>query len=148
MSTTIQMGPAWASPSCLNETCQSHSEKIVLLHQSHLGTFDDQINPSTDTWPITYLCQKCGRTCVVYAGMNYRVVVQQPVHNRLVRYEFSNGQLDSPVRLTIYTKEKKPEQINLEDPQQAIDRILKPFGSWNNADGMPHNVGIDWLASS
>jgi len=73
------------------------------------------------------------------------VIVEKAGLSRLFRYDFSNGQLDPLVRLTIYTKEKNPSQINLEDSQQAIDRILTPFGLWKDAYGTPKKVGIDWM---
>jgi hypothetical protein len=145
MPTTIPTGSAFAIRCCQAKSCRNRTKQTVLPRQSHLGKFEDQPNPAKDIWPITYLCQQCGKLSVVCADMIHPVIVQKPGQSRLFRYDFSNGQPDSLVRLTIYTEEPKPAQINLEDSTRAIERILKPFGLWKSEYGMPQNVGIEWI---
>jgi hypothetical protein len=125
---------------CSNAKC---SIDIVLPRQSHLGQFDDLANPATGIWPITYLCQRCGRVSEVPAEAIRQEISGTRDRGPLFRYDFSNGRPDSPARFVIYTQENKPDTVNAEDARQAVERILKPSGLWRESYGPVEHIAID-----
>ena len=128
---------------CQTPECRDYT---VLPHRSHLGTFDDQLDPSKGIWPITYLCQSCGHVSVVPAGMIRPEDIEAQARSPLVWYEFSNGLQHSLERFSIYSKESQPEYLDHLVWDRAVKTVLEPSGLWRDSYGKLAYVNVDpWL---
>ena len=128
--------------------CRNCARRIVLPPQSHLGTFDGQISPSKDIWPINFLCLSCVQLSVIPPQAIHLTERETQGRNQLVRYDFSSALEGCSAHVAIYTQEcAVPESLTdsreyvLEDEAEA--RVLLPSRLWRDSYGYPTNVGID-----
>jgi hypothetical protein len=134
---------------CPNQKCTDFS---VLPRQSHLGDFATKPSPAKDIWPIRYLCRSCGLASEIPVQAIHTEGVEMPVQNQLVRYDFSSDQSGSLVSLAVYSKERRLHRtspdIRREDPDAAIEHVLRPFGVWQGSHGDTIQVRIDFGLSA
>src|ERR1035437_8504722 len=115
----------------------------VLPRQILPDKFGGVLHSSEAIWPITYLCQICGRTFAVPVESIRLEDVETEGHSPLVWYEFSNGRTDSPVRFSIYSKELDPWHLKNPSWDRAVETVLKPSGLWLDTYGELAYVNVD-----
>jgi hypothetical protein len=115
--------------------CPKCADYTVLPHPTPQGKSYGLLGPSTDTWPIFYLCQKCGQMSGVLHDMIRPEVVETVGQIQLVRYDFANGLADKLQKFRIYSKEIDPFYIANPDPNRVIKRVLIPSKMWEDSFG-------------
>jgi len=127
--------------------CFHCGRHIILPSQSHLGTFDGQINPSKNIWPINYFCLPCGLLSKIRLQAIQLEEIETRDQYQLVRYDFSSAQVGCSAHIAIYTQEALLEAFSdskeYVPEHEAGDRVLLPSLLWRDSYGHQFNVGID-----